>query len=70
MALALMCSGFKLSMIIHIMWSCIEFQPLVSSQALDKKVMKGNNSVISQDEVIVLVHCTFSQCAWPLHKVI
>jgi hypothetical protein len=27
------------------------------------KVTKGNNSVIRHDRVMVLVHCTSSQCA-------
>jgi hypothetical protein len=35
-----------------------------------RKSNKGNNSVISQDGVLVLVHCTSSQCAWPLYEVI
>jgi hypothetical protein len=34
------------------------------------KVPKGSNSVISQDGVMVLMHCTSWQCAWPLYEVI
>jgi hypothetical protein len=39
--------------------------PTISFQVIQwtRKVMKGNNSEISQDRVMVLVRCTFSQCA-------
>ena len=34
------------------------------------KVTKGNYSVISQDRVMVLVHCTSSHCVWQLYEVV
>jgi hypothetical protein len=31
-------------------------------------ITMGNNSLNTQDRVIVLVHCTSSYCAWPLYE--
>jgi hypothetical protein len=34
----------------------------------NEKVTKGNNSVISLETIMVLIHCTSSYCAWPLNS--
>jgi hypothetical protein len=56
---------FKTKKVIHVLWkNFFEFQPVVFKLCSGQgKVTKGNNSVISQDGVMVLVHCTLSQCA-------
>jgi hypothetical protein len=54
------CAVHFLLMSLTTVWSCIEFQPVVFKLCSGQgKVTKGNNSVISQDGVVVLVHCTF-----------
>ena len=34
------------------------------------KETKGNNSVITIDRVMVLVHCTSSYCGWQLYEIV
>jgi hypothetical protein len=34
------------------------------------KGTKGNNSINTEDGIIVIVHCTSSHCAWPLYEVV
>jgi fumarate reductase subunit C len=48
--------------------NCIEFQLVVfklcsGQEKGNGKVTKGNNSIITLDRVMVLVHCTSSYCA-------
>jgi hypothetical protein len=35
---------------------------LTGQEKINGKATKGNNSVITLDKVMVLVHCTFSYC--------
>jgi hypothetical protein len=56
-------------------WNCIEFQLVVfklcsGQEKSNGKVTKGNNSIITVDRVMVLVHCTSSYYAWPLYEVV
>jgi hypothetical protein len=49
-----------------------EFKPVVFKLCPGQgKVKKGNNSVLNcQDGVLVLVHCTSSQCTRPLYEAV
>jgi hypothetical protein len=51
---------------VTLVWNCIEFEPIAYMLCFATKVTKGNNSIITLDRVMVLVHCTFSSWAWPM----
>jgi hypothetical protein len=68
------CTQCFLSVYLTIVWNSIEFQLVIfklcsGQEKSNGKATKGNNSIISLDRVIVLVHCTSSYCAWSLYQV-
>jgi hypothetical protein len=60
----------KLYWIPTITLQVMTLQVMVRTKESNGKETKGNNSVITSDIVMVLEHCTFSYCAWPLYKVV
>jgi hypothetical protein len=48
----------------------ISLKVMVRTKENNGKVLKGNNSEITLERVMVLVHCTSPYCAWPLYEVV
>jgi hypothetical protein len=72
MELWLLCTALPLNILDHCMklyWiPTVSVQVMLRKKESNGKVIKGNNSVISQDGVMVLVHCTSPYCGWPLYE--
>jgi hypothetical protein len=69
-----LCTALSLNILDHCMklyWIPTgSFKVMLWTKKSNGKVTKGNNSIITLNRVMVLVHCTSSYCAWPLYEVV